>query len=210
MTGYRFEVMVCGPLGNNVYVLHSPESKEALVIDPALESAAVVEAALAKDGLRLTQVLATHRHWDHIAEAALLLERHAPAMLAHESDAPGVSAPSRPMMFPQLQVPPAPVTRTLRDGDTVAVGGTELKVLHTPGHTPGSMCLYDEAGGVLFSGDTLFAGSFGRYDLPGGDPVALRESLRRLAQLPAATRVYPGHGAETAIGRERWLSDPPL
>ncbi|HEU5316627.1 MAG TPA: MBL fold metallo-hydrolase [Chloroflexota bacterium] len=210
MPGCSFESLLCGPLGNNVYVVYSEETKDALVIDPALESADRIDAVLTKRGLALTTVVATHRHFDHVAEAARVLERHGAAMLAHERDAPALSEPIRSAFLPGVEFPPAPVTRQLRDGDTVTVGDASFSVLNTPGHTPGSICLYDARGGVLFSGDTLFAGSFGRYDLPGGDAVALRESLKRLAALPAETRVYPGHGAETTIGRERWLSDPPL
>ena len=210
MRGYRFETLLCGPLGNNVYVLYSPETKEALAIDPGLESADAVDGVLTKHGLRLTTVVATHRHWDHIAEAGVLLERHGSAMLAHVKDAAFVTQPGRPMMFPDLVVPPAQVTRELAEEDAVRIGDTDLVVMHTPGHTPGSMCLYDASEGVLFSGDTLFAGSFGRYDLPGGDAEALRASLLRLAALPKETRVYPGHGAETTIGTERWLSKPPI
>jgi glyoxylase-like metal-dependent hydrolase (beta-lactamase superfamily II) len=108
-------------------------------------------------------------------------------------------------MFPQLEVPAAPVSRELLEGDTVAVDGFAFQVLHTPGHTPGSICLYLPERDLLFSGDTLFAGSYGRYDLPGGDGRLLRASLRRLATLPPRTRVLPGHGATTTIGAEDWL-----
>ncbi len=210
MTGYRFETLLCGPLGNNVYVVYSPDTKEALAIDPGLESADAVDGVLAKHGLRLTTVVATHRHWDHIAEAGVLLERHSAAMLAHAKDAAFVTQPGRPMMFPDLVVPPAPVTRELVEGDVVQVGDSDLVVMHTPGHTPGSMCLYDALQGHLFAGDTLFNGSFGRYDLPGGDPAALRQSLLRLSTLPPDTQVLPGHGERTTIQHERWLSNPPI
>jgi glyoxylase-like metal-dependent hydrolase (beta-lactamase superfamily II) len=91
--------------------------------------------------------------------------------------------------------------RTVQDGDTIAAGGVELDVIHTPGHTPGSICLL--GGGVLLSGDTLFAGSIGRTDFPGGDMASMRRSIVRLASLPDETRVCPGHGPETTIGRER-------
>ena len=210
MPGYRFETLVCGPLANNVYVVYSPDTKEALLIDPALESADAVDAVLKKHGLTLKTVVATHRHFDHVAEAATTLARHGAAMLAHESDAPALSQPIRSAFFPGAEFPPAPVTRTLHDGDEVTVGDATFTVLHTPGHTPGSICLYEERQGHLFAGDTLFKGSFGRYDLPGGDPGTLRESLRRLATLPSETQVLPGHGPRTVIAHETWLTNPPL
>jgi glyoxylase-like metal-dependent hydrolase (beta-lactamase superfamily II) len=210
LTGYHFETLVCGPLGNNVYVVFSPDGKSAMAIDPALESAERVTQLIQARGASLATVLATHYHWDHVAEAGALAAAHGAAVLAHRLDAPLVSKPAHPMMFPDMEIPPATVTRELLEGDTVSVGETELQVLHTSGHTPGSICLYDAKQGRLFAGDTLFRGSFGRYDLPGGDPRLLRESLARLATLPKETRVYPGHGDETTIGAERWLSNPPI
>ena len=131
-------------------------------------------------------------------------------MLVHALDAERLRKPARPMFMPELEVEAVEVSRELAEGDVVEVGGVTLVVMHTPGHTPGSLCLYSAEDGLLLSGDTLFAGSFGRYDLPGGDPAVLKQSLLRLAQLPKETRVLPGHGAATTIGRERWMSNPPL
>ena len=204
----RLEVrtLVCGPLGNNVYIVSAGTS--AIVVDAPLESAGPVTDALGEQGLTLEAIVCTHGHFDHMAEAAELRRRTRAPVLAHALDAERLRTPARSMFFPDLEIEPVEVTRELAEGDTVEVGGARLDVLHTPGHTPGSICLLTE--GLLLSGDTLFAGSFGRYDLPGGDPAVLRESLLRLATLPAETRVLPGHGTATIIGRERWLSDPPL
>jgi hydroxyacylglutathione hydrolase len=207
---YEIVHLVCGPLQNNIYLVADHATKRALVVDCGLEAAAAVQRALQEQGLRLEAIVATHGHFDHMAEVAALQRATGAAVLAHHEDADRLRRPPRSMFFPDLEVEPAPVARELADGDTVEVGGARFEVLHTPGHTPGSMCLYDAANAVLFSGDTLFAGTFGRYDLPGGDPAKLRQSLARLAALPAETRVLPGHNATTTIGRERWLSRPPL
>jgi glyoxylase-like metal-dependent hydrolase (beta-lactamase superfamily II) len=106
----------------------------------------------------------------------------------------------------EIKIRPVPVAQELADGDLIKVGSRTLTVLHTPGHSPGSLCLYAPEAATLFSGDTLFAGTFGRYDLPGGDGEALRASLRRLAALPRRTAVLPGHGRATTIGDEAWLT----
>jgi hydroxyacylglutathione hydrolase len=207
-TELSIESLVCGPLGNNVYVVSRGE--HALVIDVPLESTERITSLLERRGLRLEGIVLSHGHFDHMAETAELVRKTGAPVLVHAGDAERVRVPPRPMMFPQLEIEPAPVDRRLGEGDAVSVGDVSLTVLHTPGHTPGSMCLYSEAAGVLLSGDTLFAGSFGRYDLPGGDPRVLRDSLVRLSALPAGTRVLPGHGAETTIGSEGWLKRPPL
>jgi glyoxylase-like metal-dependent hydrolase (beta-lactamase superfamily II) len=195
----------CGPLGNNVYVLTAAGSQEAIVVDPALGATEVVLPALRERHLRPVLIVATHAHWDHVAEAHAMAEATGATVAAHRLDAELISRPGHPMMFPELEIPPASVGRELYEGDTIELEGVELAVLHTPGHSPGSICLYAAAEATLLSGDTLFAGSFGRYDLPGGDVRLLRASLQRLAQLPPETRVLPGHGEPTTIGEEAWL-----
>ncbi|HET7767193.1 MAG TPA: MBL fold metallo-hydrolase [Chloroflexota bacterium] len=202
----QVRTLVCGPLQNNVYIVSSGSA--AIVVDAPLESVGPITRALAEHGLTLTAIVCTHGHFDHMAEAAELARRTAAPVLVHALDADRLRTPARPVFFPDLEVEPVEVTRELAEGDRVEVGEVSLEVLHTAGHTPGSLCLLAE--GVLLSGDTLFAGSFGRYDLPGGDAKVLRASLIRLRELPAGTRVLPGHGPETTIGRERWLANPPL
>ena len=207
----------CGPLGNNVYLVWSAapvgspggSTAPAIVVDAPLESTAVVIRALAERNLHLEAVVASHSHWDHVAEAGQLAGATGAAVVAQTLDAAPLTRGVRSAMF-DIQLPPVAVARELVDGDVITVGTVQLDVVHTPGHTPGSMCLYHAPSHTLFAGDTLFAGSFGRYDLPGGDPAALRQSLLRLALLPPETRVLPGHGLATTIGRERWMSNPPL
>ncbi|CAA9304924.1 MAG: Hydroxyacylglutathione hydrolase [uncultured Chloroflexi bacterium] len=207
---YEIVPVVCGPLQNNVYVVCDAEAQVALAVDCGLEAAVAVGQVLRERELRLETIVATHGHFDHMAEVAALARATGAQVLVHRDDAERLRQPSRPMLFPKLDVEPAPVSRELVEGDTVALGDAVLAVWHTPGHTPGSLCLYDATRGMLFSGDTLFAGTFGRYDLPGGDPAVLKQSLLRLATLPPDTQVLPGHNAVTTIGRERWLTRPPL
>lgn len=222
------ECLVCGPLGNNVYVVADDRAGVAMVVDAGLDASKAVQTALREHGWRAVMIVATHSHWDHVAEIAGLAASTGAPVVAHELDAPALTRPTTPRLFPEMRVPPVAVARTVRDGDVVAVGRFELTVLHTPGHTPGSICLLwsppdsapatadasteqapngadDRAAGVLLSGDTLFAGSYGRYDLPGGNAARLWDSLRRLAALPPATHVLPGHGDSTTIGAEGWL-----
>ncbi len=195
-----------GPLDNNVYLVASPSGR-ALVIDPAMGSQEALLAALRDRALTLDLILATHQHFDHVAEAGPLAAATGAPIAAHRLEAEIMGQGARPRIFPGPEISPAPVSRELSEGDTIVLDGLVLQVLHTPGHTPGSICLYSPQEALLISGDTLFAGGYGRYDLPGGDPRLLRDSLRRLGALPAATRVLPGHGAATSIGAEPWIKE---
>ncbi len=161
-------------------------------------------------GLHLSLIVLTHGHMDHIECLADLAARTGAEVTIHALDALMLSDPtlSGATLFGYSQAPTTP-GRLLSDGDEVSLPDADLKftVLHTPGHTPGSICLL--APNVLFSGDTLFAGSIGRMDLPGGDEEQMEASLHRLLELPDTTTVYPGHGPATSIGEERdsnpWL-----
>jgi hydroxyacylglutathione hydrolase len=202
------QTLVCGPLSNNVYLVAGADGR-ATAVDPGIDAAGAVRAALEARGWTLALILATHQHFDHIAEAGPLAAATGAPIAAHRLEAEIMARPAHPLLFPEMEVPPAPVSQELYDGDTVTMGGYAWRVLHTPGHTPGSICLHLPEHGLLLSGDTLFAGSYGRYDLPGGDPRLLRTSLQRLAALPPETRVLPGHGPPTTIGAESWLGHPP-
>jgi glyoxylase-like metal-dependent hydrolase (beta-lactamase superfamily II) len=194
-----------GPLANNLYLIIVPHQARAMAVDAPPETLDVVLPAVREQGLALELVVATHSHWDHVAEAGALADATGAAIVAHRLDAPDLAQPRPSALFPEIRVPSAPVAREVDDGDLLTLGPLEVHVWHTPGHTPGSICLYLPRQGLLFSGDTLFAGSYGRYDLPGGDPGRLMASLRRLAALPAPTMVLPGHGPPTTIGDETWL-----
>ena len=195
---------VVGPVATNVYVLGDPATREAIAIDTAIPSLAFVQRALAERDWTLKLIVSTHGHWDHIGENAAVQEHTGAPIAVHPLDRHRLEEP-QPLWAP-FPIPPSVPAVELAEGGQIRFGELTLRVLHTPGHTEGSVCLLDAEAGSLFSGDTLFAGAWGRVDLPGGDPAQMVESLARLTELEDLVRVLPGHGAATTIGRERpWL-----
>jgi glyoxylase-like metal-dependent hydrolase (beta-lactamase superfamily II) len=194
-----------GPLGTNVYLVGDPGSGDAVAIDAAVPSAGWVGSQLAERGWVLRLIVSTHRHWDHVGDNAALQAATGAPIGCHPLDRPGIERPdARLAPFP---IAPSFPTVELEDGDVIRYGGLRLEVLHTPGHTEGSICLLAPDDGVLFTGDTLFAGGWGRTDLPGGEPAAMVSSLVRLGLLDDPLRILPGHGPASTIGRERALLD---
>ncbi len=200
--------IVVGPLDNNVLLVADRAARAAMVVDPALGATASILATAREAGVEIVLIVNTHGHWDHVVDNASLAQATGAPIAIHTADAGRLSRPKGELGPLPWEIPPSRADRLLTEGDTVQVGAITFVVLHTPGHTPGSICLYSDVWSLLISGDTLFAGSYGRYDLSGGDLDALRGSLTRLAELPAATRVYPGHGGTTTIGAEGWLPLP--
>ncbi|HEX5465753.1 MAG TPA: MBL fold metallo-hydrolase [Candidatus Limnocylindrales bacterium] len=193
-----------GPLATNVWVLGDEASREAVAIDTATPCAAWVGEALAERGWRLKLIVSTHRHWDHIGDNAALVAATGAEVAAHALDGPGLREPRQGLApFP---IPPSVPAVELAEGGRLRFGTLDLEVLHTPGHTEGSVCLLARAEGLLLSGDTLFAGGWGRVDLPGGSAEAMVASLARLQALDDGLHVLPGHGQRTTLGRERpWM-----
>jgi hydroxyacylglutathione hydrolase len=193
-----------GPLACNCTVLGDDRAKAAIVIDPGAE-VDEIERLLRARGWKLEAILITHAHIDHIGGAEALRQATGAPVWMHPRDAP--LAATLGMQAQWIGVPPPPPPRVegeLIQAAHLALGSHAVTVLETPGHTPGSVCLYVPDEGKLFAGDTLFAGSIGRTDLPGGDTEAILRSLHGVVlALPDATRVIPGHGPETTIGRER-------
>jgi len=201
--------LVVGAFDTNCYLAADPTSLEALIVDPGGDPLAIAEAARS-DGLAVRGIVDTHAHADHTAANDALRGQFGCPVIIHELDALALTDPEANLSVWAEHAEPAisPADRLLKDGDEIRIGEFVFRVMHTPGHTPGGICLLVD--GVLFSGDTLFAGGIGRTDLPGGSYERLIESIRsRLLVLPDDTAVYPGHGPETTIGHERqtnpWL-----
>ena len=198
-----FEHREVGPLACNCYVVGDPESKNAIVIDPGGEPDELA-ATIAERGLTITAIVATHAHFDHIIGAERLRALTGAPFHMHKADEPLLPwMQESGRMFLGADLPPPPQIDTpASEGDRLVAGAQELQVIHTPGHSPGSISLL--ADGALFSGDTLFAGSIGRTDLPGGDGRALFDAVRqKLFTLDEDLPVYPGHGPATSLAAER-------
>jgi glyoxylase-like metal-dependent hydrolase (beta-lactamase superfamily II) len=194
-----------GPIDALCYLVADQQAGEALVIDAPGDIASAVLDRARELGVRIIAIVATHGHFDHILDLAELKARTSATVSVHRADAGMLERPSTAPFPLPIEIPAVVPDRLLAEGDAVTVGGMRFSVLSTPGHTPGSICLLSDDGATLFTGDTLFAGGWGRTDLPGGSVEQLERSLARLGALPADTRVYPGHGSSTAIGRESWL-----
>ncbi len=192
------------PFDNGMYFVVD-ERKDAIVIDPSMAEAEVLRT-VRDEGLRLLAILNTHGHPDHIYGDAAVKEATRARLAVHRSDAYRFDPARRPRVEWIDGVPPVTPDDLLEEGPVTYLRDVGIEALHTPGHTEGSTCFHlpDEA--VLFSGDVLFAGNVGRVDLPGGDARQMERSLERLAALPPATRVFPGHGGPTTIAQELgWL-----
>ena len=193
--------LVVGPFASNCYIVGSEASKEGMIIDPGDEADAILENV--KDlGLEIKSIVLTHAHIDHIGALKEVKEATGAEVAIHADDAQALQEKSISAMFGLSYPTPPPPDRLLKDGDSIDISDLHFSVLHTPGHSPGCICLLGE--GVVFSGDTLFNFGIGRYDLPGGSYSQLMNSIHtRLITLPDNTVVYPGHGPDTTIGAER-------
>ena len=196
------ETLVVGPLAVNCYVLGDEKTHEGIVVDPGDDARQII-AAIKRHQLKIAAIVNTHAHFDHVGALNELREfTGAPFMLHVEEEPMLGSAKLSAAMFGLSVQTPNPADRLLREGDQVSAGSIALKVLHTPGHTPGGICLLE--GTHVFTGDTLFQNSIGRTDFPGGDYGALMASIRdKLLPLPDTTFIHPGHGEATTIGAEK-------
>ena len=189
-----------GELDTNCYVLWD-ENRVGMIIDPADEADQIL-SLVESERLDVQAVVLTHAHFDHMLAAEPVCAALGAPLYVGNGDEKALTDPIRNLSGVFQMCPPLQMTadNVLSEGDVLTVGDMFFTVLETPGHTPGCICLMGD--GVLFSGDTLFRDSIGRVDFPGGDVPAMLASLRRLAQLPADTAVYSGHGTATTIGRE--------
>jgi len=193
--------LVVGPLEENCYIAGDEKTKQAILIDPGDEPDRIIEL-VRDDGFEVSTVICTHAHFDHIGAVGDIKRTTGAKVLIHKGDIELYESAKDQAAFWGYDLNDIPQPDGfLNEGDEVRVGQLIFKVLHTPGHSPGGICLYGE--GVVFTGDTLFHGSVGRTDLYGGDIKKLKESFRRLLDLPEDTNVLSGHGPETTIGREK-------
>jgi glyoxylase-like metal-dependent hydrolase (beta-lactamase superfamily II) len=197
------KLLVLGPLASNCYIVGDEVTGEGIIIDPADEAENILQN-VKELGLEIKLIVLTHGHCDHIIGLKEVKEATGAEIAVHGNDAEyhGQQAMAMALAFGLYCPTPPPPDRLLKNGDSVDIGGLHFEVIHTPGHTPGGICLHGH--GVLFSGDTLFNYGIGRFDLPGGDYAQLMNSLQgSLMALPDDTIVYPGHGPRTTIGTER-------
>jgi hydroxyacylglutathione hydrolase len=194
--------LAVGPIQANCFIVGCDETRQAAVIDPGDEADRIL-LALADAKLTVVQLINTHGHFDHVGANRRMKQATGAPLLIHALDVPMLSQLSRSAAAWGMTAENSPQPdRTIDDGDLIQVGTLTFRVIHTPGHTPGGVSLL--AGSSLFVGDTLFAGSVGRTDFPGGSFDDLKKSIRdKLFTLPADVTVYTGHGPETTIGAER-------
>ncbi len=197
-----FKTLSVGSLQTNAYILGCDRTKKCLVIDPGEEGERIL-SAIEKDGYNLDIIINTHGHYDHIGGNDFLKEKTAAKIYIHEADREYLKNEDlclRKWIPNAEKLAEADVL--LKEGDKITVGDISLLVIHTPGHTPGCISLIGH--GLLFTGDTLFAGSIGRTDLPGGDYNTIINSLKaKLAPLDDSVSVYPGHGPKSSLGYEK-------
>ncbi len=198
------ETFAVGPLQCNCTILGDEETREAIVIDPGDEITRI-HRQLIELGLTLKQILITHGHIDHVGGALKLKRLTGAPILLNQNDLELLAMMEEQAAWVGVPTPGvAPPDETLNDGLVVGLPRYPAQVIHTPGHTQGSICLHFAPQNLLFAGDTLFAGSIGRTDLPGGDYQQLLRSIHsKLLVLPEQTRVIPGHGPATTISQER-------
>ena len=192
------ETFTVGMLSTNCYVVSCEETKEAIIVDPGLDF--VVEAEpifryIDNEKLKVKFIVNTHGHSDHINGDGVMQKKYGAPICIHRLDASFLEA---------IEKHDLPSNILLKDGDNVKFGTVSLKVLHTPGHTPGSICFVGDK--IVFSGDTLFAGSIGRTDFPESSPKDMDVSLRKLLGLPDWLLVYPGHGEVSLMGEEKRMN----
>ncbi len=199
-----FDIIVVGHLGVNCFVLGCEQTGMGVVVDPGADGEEIL-ALVAKRGLKIEKIINTHGHFDHIGANKVVKDATGAELLIHEQDTPYLNKAAEVATMYGLRADNSPIPdRFLTDEMELTFGNCRMTVLHTPGHTPGGCCLYFPEEGKVITGDTLFAESVGRTDLPGGSSETLINSIRtKLLPLPGETSVYPGHGPESSIVHEK-------
>ena len=199
--GISYDIIAVGPLQANCFIIYDPETKEAIVVDPGDEPDRIIDTFDEKK-LQVKYIICSHAHFDHVGAVPEIKEYTKAPLLIHGDEMDIYNAAKDMAAFFGYDISELPSPDTiLKEGDEIRIGNNLFKILHTPGHSPGGICIYGN--GLLVTGDTLFAGSVGRTDFHGGSIERLKESFKRLMSLPEETVVLPGHGPTTTIGRER-------
>jgi glyoxylase-like metal-dependent hydrolase (beta-lactamase superfamily II) len=194
--------IVVGPLENNCFIIADENTKEALLIDPGDEPDRIHDL-LTKNNLRVKYIVCTHAHFDHVGAIPELKNETGAKIVIHydELDIYKHTKDQASVLWGYELDPLPDPDMFVSEGDILEIGNIKFETIHTPGHSPGGICLYGE--GIVITGDTLFAGSVGRTDLFGGDIEKLKKSFKKLMALPDNTKVLPGHGPQSTIGKER-------
>jgi hydroxyacylglutathione hydrolase len=206
----HIETFTGGPVETNAYLVVDEATGDALVIDAPYGVTDEIASRVAARGWTIRNVLLTHTHWDHIADAAAMQAAYRVPVIAHREAVEWLEQP-RELLGPiPIPIPPMTPDRLVDEGETVALGNTTFEVLHLPGHEPWHIALWSPDEGMFLSGDVLFPNGHGRTDLPGSDQQVMNGTLRRLLDYPMEAVVYPGHGEPTTIGREAsWIRELP-
>ena len=200
----HIDVIPAGPIETNAFLV-TADSGEAVLVDAPSAVAGAVRRLLEQRGARLSAILVTHGHWDHIGDVESL-HRDGVTVYAHPGDRTWIEDPEVMSAFmpPGLEIPPIQVDYWVEDGEVLDWAGAKIEVRHVPGHAPGNVLFYFPALKAAFVGDALFSGGVGRFDLPGGDWQTLETSVRdKIYTLPDETAVYAGHGPSTTVGKEK-------
>jgi glyoxylase-like metal-dependent hydrolase (beta-lactamase superfamily II) len=193
--------LAVGPIEANCFVVGDGDSRKAMVVDPGDEPDRIMDS-LRADNLSVEYIVCTHAHFDHVGAVPDIKNETGAKLIVHEDEMDIYQGARDMAAFWGYDIDPLPEPDLLvREGDEIRLGSLSFRVLHTPGHSPGGICLFGE--GVVLTGDTLFAGAVGRTDFHGGNINKLKESVRRLLALPPETRVLAGHGPDSTIGKER-------
>lgn len=200
---YKIDVLIVGVLQVNCYLFCDCETKETIIIDPGSDAQKIIDV-IESNGYKPVMIVNTHYHFDHIGANRALCEKYSIPIAIGKLDAKYLSNSHKDALELMINCVPSPDANILlKENDIIQTQNYEFSVIETPGHTTGSICLYSDKDHILFSGDTLFFESIGRWDLKGGSKDRLLKSLDKLSVLDEKTVVYPGHGRKTAINHEK-------